>query len=92
MGEQSVIAEILRGVSLCSDLGIALFFYRYWFHKRDNLFLFFSGAFILMAVSTCAVVFLGGAGEFAPFSYGLRVAAFSLIICGIAIKNQDRKD
>lgn len=83
-----MIDHLLRGANILSDFCIALFFLRFWLEKRDALFLLFSLAFLLMALSSLAVSILGGAGEFAPFAYSLRLAAFVLIIFAIVYKNR----
>lgn len=78
----------LRGANILSDICIALFFLRFWQEKGDMLFLFFAIAFFLMALSNLTVAIIGNAGEFAPFAYCLRLAAFLVIIFAIAYKNR----
>lgn len=86
-----MIVDMIRAATFVCDLAIAVFFFRYWKDKGDSLFGFFAGAFLLMATSTVVVVLIGGHGDFAPFAYGLRLAAFLSIIAGIVNKNRPMK-
>lgn len=87
-----MIVEFLRGATAMADIGIALFFYRFWRDSADGLFAGFSAAFALMAVSVIAVAILGEPGEFTPFAYIIRVVAFLCIILAIVSKNIPEKN
>jgi hypothetical protein len=65
----------------------ALFFVRFWTRTRDDLFLAFSCAFVLMALNQGLPALLDiPREEQSPF-YLLRLAAFILIILAIVGKN-----
>jgi len=66
---------------------LGLFFLRFWFRTRDNLFITFAGAFWLLAANQALVVLSGLAREEQSWIYLLRLAAFTLIIIAIARKN-----
>lgn len=87
----SGILEFLRGATMMAELGIALFFIQYWGETKDRIFIYFSAAFVFMAVSQIVVVLFGEGADFAPFAYLLRVAAFLLIIFAIVDKNLPKK-
>ena len=65
----------------------ALFFLRFWSQSRDRLFLFFSSAFILLAVNAVARTLLRDSDELKLFPYIVRLFAFSIILIGIIDKN-----
>lgn len=87
-----MIVEFLRGATAMADIGVAVYFYRFWKDSSDGLFGGFSAAFALMAVSVIAVEILGEPGEFTPFAYIIRVAAFLCIILAIISKNIPEKN
>lgn len=86
-----MMVDMLRAATFVCDLAIAIFFCRHWKNRGDHLFMFFTVAFGLMAISTIVVIIIGGRGDFAPFAYGLRLAAFLAIIVGIVNKNRPAK-
>lgn len=68
----------------------ALFFLRFWRDTRDELFLSFSIAFLLLGLAQ-AILALGGVpSEHRSWVYLVRLAAFVLILIAIARKNQPR--
>jgi len=67
-----------------------LFFLRYWRDSRDRLFVFFSGAFFLLALQGLVQTFLRAGASIELPSYYLRLAAFLLILAGILDKNLRR--
>ncbi|HEY9713233.1 MAG TPA: DUF5985 family protein [Chroococcales cyanobacterium] len=79
--------EFLRGATMMADLGIAVGFFRYWKRTDDRLFIFFSCAFGILAVSQIVVSVAGDTGEFAPYAYFMRLIAFIVIVLGILDKN-----
>ncbi len=76
---------------MMTDIGIAVFFLRYWQESKDRLFAFFSLAFMVMAISQLVIFVFREAGEFGPIAYFVRLAAFILIILGIVAKNMPHK-
>ncbi len=84
--------DFMRGATMMAELGVALFFFKYWKETADKLFLFFSCAFVILAISQKTVLFLGDDGEYAPYAYYLRVGAFILILLGILGKNIPMKN
>jgi hypothetical protein len=79
--------DFLRGATMMAEIGIAVCFFRYWREAKDKLFLVFSWAFVILALNQAVVYFFGDKGEFAPYAYYMRVAAFVLILLGIFGKN-----
>ena len=73
----------VSGMLCASYLVAALFFLRFWRDGRDRLFLFFSGAFALLAVHRLVLT----VAEVDTPGYVLRLVAFLLILGGIADKN-----
>ncbi|MGH9549421.1 MAG: DUF5985 family protein [Terriglobales bacterium] len=84
--------SFLRGATMMAEIGIVVFFLKYWYETKDRLFILFACAFIVMAVSQGVFCLFGAASEFAPYGYYLRLAAFVLIIFGIVEKNMTRTD
>ena len=66
----------------------ALFFVRYWRQTRDRLFLYFAGAFALMAIERVLVVFAQQRVENVASLYLMRLVAFVLIAWAIVDKNR----
>ena len=66
----------------------ALFFVRYWRATHDRLHLFFALAFAVLGVHWTALGILNVDAETRPFIYVIRLAAFSLLIGGIIVKNR----
>ena len=64
-----------------------LFFLRFWRTSRDPLFVFFSAAFWLIALSWALLALFSPQEETRPYLYVLRLVAFSLMIVGIITKN-----
>lgn len=79
-----MIAIFLSGILTAMYGIVALFFLRFWRHTRDRLFLFFSGAFAILAAQR---VLLAAYAEMDAL-YLLRLLAFALIIIAIADKNR----
>ena len=66
----------------------ALFFVRFWRDTRDELFLSFGIAFLLLGAGQAVLALAGVADEQRPWVYLIRLAAFVLILTGIARKNR----
>ena len=83
--------SIMLGAAAMASFVAALFFLRFWRQSRDSLFLCFSIAFAIDAV-TRLVLGLGHiSDEQAPFFYMARLVAFCIIILAIVQKNWPRK-
>jgi uncharacterized protein DUF5985 len=80
----SAASVFVSGVLFTASCIAALFFLRFWRETRDRLFLFFSGAFLLLAVQRTLLV----AFPTVESLYLLRLLAFLLIIAAIADKNR----
>ncbi len=81
------MSEFLAGIATCSSWGIAAFFFRFWKETRDRLFGIFGAAFCMLAVQRFVLSTTGDeAGH--VLIYGLRLAAFVLILYAIWDKNR----
>ena len=80
--------DFLSGGTMVAALTIAAFFLRYWLQTRDRLFLMFSAGFLVFAASRLLLAFLDEDDEGRIFVYGLRLAAFGLILAAIVDKNR----
>jgi hypothetical protein len=73
-------------------IACGLFFLRFWSRTRDPLFLVFSQAFWLLAISQALVALADTPREEQTWFYLLRLAAFGMIIAGILAKNLRRRE
>lgn len=80
-------AQFFAGMITMGKLVCAAFFLRFWLRSKDELFLAFSCAFALLAVSHALTALLKMPLEERSLLYLLRLAAFSLIIVAILRKN-----
>jgi hypothetical protein len=78
---------VLGGIAMASAT-VALFFGRFYRDTRDPLFLYFSAAFALEAISRTLLAFSPSPNEGEPALYLLRALAYSLILAGIVQKNR----
>ncbi len=69
----------------------ALFFFRFWRDTRDELFLSFGLAFVLLAAGQLTLALSGIPDEQRSWVYLLRLAAFVLILVAIVRKNSTSK-
>lgn len=69
----------------------ALFFFRFWRLTRDRLFVFFSGAFLVLAVHWAGLGLLIEPLDVRHYLYVPRLIAFLLIIAGIIDKNRGER-
>ena len=84
----TVLLTFLAGaVSLGFAIG-SLFFLRFWKRTRDELFLSFACAFLLLAIAQTTITFANEYLEERAWAYLIRLAAFLLIIVAIARKNR----
>lgn len=80
----------LSGAIFVAAMVIAMFFYRFWRHSRDRLFIYFALAFVLEGVHR---VLQAWPNEYPdnPMNYLLRLAEYTLILVAIVQKNQKPK-
>ena len=83
--------EFVSGLIAMGFLVSALFFARFWRRTRDVLFLFFGLAFLFLAVNQTLTAFSRIPLEERTWLYLLRLAAFTLILIGIFLKNRQAR-
>jgi drug/metabolite transporter superfamily protein YnfA len=79
---------MLIGALVVACGAVAVFFLRFARDTRDRLFACFGGAFFVLSAHWLLLGVIRPASEFRPFLYLLRLAAFLLILVGIALKNR----
>ncbi len=80
----------LLGVLMMGFATAALFFFKFYRATRDRLFIWFSIAFILLAVNQLAFAMVDNQDEHVAV-YVLRFLAFLLILAAIIDKNRREK-
>jgi uncharacterized protein DUF5985 len=80
--------DVLSGALATGFFVVALHFGRFWAESRDRLFIFFTAAFALLGLNALALGLSSPSGDLRVFVYGLRLAAFLLILYGIYDKNR----
>lgn len=80
---------LLSGLVVAGYLVAALFFLKFWRRSGDALFAVFSAAFLLLAAGQALLALSNVPVEERSPIYLLRLAAFVLIILGIAHKNRE---
>jgi hypothetical protein len=80
--------QVLSGALAAGFLIAALYFARFWTESRDRLFFYFASAFSLLGISSLALGLSEPQGDFRVAVYGLRLAAFLLILYAIYDKNR----
>ncbi len=83
----STVTTFLAGMATMGFLVAALFFWRFWRHTRDSLFIAFSVAFLLLAANQGLTALSGVSEEQRSWLYVLRLAGFGLLIGAIVAKN-----
>lgn len=81
----------LSGALAALSVVAALFFARYWRVSGDRFFLFFAGAFLVLAVNWSAIAAATPAAEGYYWVYLIRLAAFLLILAAILDKNRSER-
>ena len=78
--------------ALAMGYGVAaLFFARFWRRSGSRIFAWFTAAFALLGAQRVMLVTLADDAQRAmPWSYTLRLAAFVLILVGVAEQNRRR--
>jgi peptidoglycan/LPS O-acetylase OafA/YrhL len=77
----------LSGALMVGYLVLGMFFFKFWRHTRESLFMMFAWAFWLMAANQFAVSASSSYDLDVGWTYILRLLAFALIILAIARKN-----
>ncbi len=85
------VIHFLNGAIMLAEIGIGVFFLRFWRDSNDRLFVYFAFAFMTLALSQILVLLFGDNGEFAFCGYFVRLLAFTSIIIGIIEKNLPKK-
>ena len=82
-------AAFISGAIVMAYLVAALYFLRFWRETRDRLFVFFTAAFVALAVQRSLLTLLQPQeGTLETALYVLRLAAFLSIVVGIVDKNR----
>ena len=83
-----ILLTFLSGAVTLGFATAALFFLRFWRDTRDELFLAFAAAFLLLGAGQ-AILALGGVpDELRSWIYLVRLAAFLIILLAIIRKNR----
>jgi peptidoglycan/LPS O-acetylase OafA/YrhL len=82
--------DFLSGIVTAGYLTAALFFLRFWWRTKDNLFAAFAISFLLFAAGQTASLFFGPHDD-TTLIYLIRLAGFVLLLVAIAGKNFTRK-
>ena len=82
------LLAVLAGAVAFGFAAAALFFLRFWRDTRDQLFLSFALAFLLLAIGQLVLTLSGIPDEQRSWVYLLRLAAFVLILVAIIRKNR----
>jgi hypothetical protein len=85
-----MLESFLSGAICLALLTIIMFFVRFWRSTHDRLFLFFSVSFLLLLVERLARLTMDIHSEWLPTVYGIRLAAYGLILLAIIDKNRRR--
>jgi hypothetical protein len=82
-----MITDVLSGAIVMGYAVAGVFFFRFWRRTHDSLFAIFGAAFWLLCLNHAIVALADIAREELSWVYLLRLAAFSLIILAIVMKN-----
>jgi hypothetical protein len=82
------MALFMWGATTLGCWVIALFFLKYWLRTRDQLFLFFSVAFLILSLNWIGLAIINPDHESRHWIFVVRVVAFLFIILGIVDKNR----
>ena len=83
-----MLFDFLSGAITMGFVVAGLFFVRFWKHTREGLFLAFALAFWLLGLTQSLLSFTDIPVEERSWLYLLRLAAFSLILVSIWLKNR----
>lgn len=84
--EEPVIGLVAGALSAGYTVA-ALFFARFWRDTRERLFAFFAVAFVLLAAQRMALVLAADDRGLHTALYGVRLAAFLMILFAVIDKN-----
>jgi hypothetical protein len=84
-------AALLGAVAMASFVA-ALFFLRFWHQTKDVLFLIFSAAFLIDAVTRLLLGMVEPTSEREPLFYVARLVTFGLIIVAVVNKNRPPRE
>jgi hypothetical protein len=79
---------LISGALVMGYATIACFFFHFWRQTSDRLFAFFATAFVILAVHRLILALVMHAEANTIWLYGLRLAAFLIIIIAIIDKNR----
>lgn len=85
------MGPVLEGGVAVMSLFVGLFFYRFWRHTSDRLFLYFAWAFWIEGSNRVVLAMLPEASEDEPVFYFFRLLSYVLIILAIWQKNRLQK-
>jgi hypothetical protein len=80
--------QFLWGMLTMAHLAAALILLRFWRVSGERLFLFFSGAFGMLALNWLALSLIDPALELQHYVYLIRFFGFLLLLVGIVDKNR----
>lgn len=83
-----MLMDFLSGAATMGFLAAGLFFLRFWTRTRDTLFISFALAFWLLGIGQGVLTLTDIPVEERSWLYLIRLAAFSLILVSIGIKNR----
>jgi hypothetical protein len=79
--------DFLSGMTTMGFLVAGLFFFRFWSRTGDAIFVYFGISFCVLAISQVLGTLADISGDDRHWIYLLRLAAFTLLIVGIVVKN-----
>jgi Family of unknown function (DUF5985) len=85
------LVAFLQGATAMGCAAVALFFARFWRQSSDRLFLFFALSFAILAGDFALTGLIGSGPEWRVPVFAVRLAAFVVILIGIADKNRDTR-
>ena len=83
-----MVSTFMAGAIVAGFALAGLFFLKFWKRTRDELFLAFTGAFWLLGLGQALLALTDIPVEERSWLYLLRLAAFSLILVSIWMKNR----
>jgi uncharacterized membrane protein HdeD (DUF308 family) len=84
----SSLNHMLLGALTMATAAVGLFFLRFWQDGRDRFFLLFALSFFIQALNRLALALSSNPQEGSPWHYGVRFAAYVLIVLAIMDKNR----
>lgn len=86
--ENLEFVTFLSGATTSASLITSLFFLKFWRKTRDQFFLMFSFAFLLLGLERCLFILSPLEDESRSWIYLVRLTAFLIIIVAIIQKNR----